>query len=177
MNLLALDLGTKTGYAVNDGPTTKVSCGTWTLATPKEITAARKLRLDRRCDPRFLTLLWKLKAVHAHTPLDYILFEDVQFSSTTMQTQLWTAFRSAVWCMTELGIQVDCVPVSTLKKFATGSGAADKEAMAKLLARQSSRFLYRRGFPVIDTLTGNDIDDNAVDAVHLYRWGLQHLRA
>lgn len=175
MNLLALDLGTKTGYAATNGPTS-FACGTWILAKKEEITAARKLRMDRRCDPRFLTLLWKLKLLHSAIPLDYILFEDVQFSSTTMQTQLWTAFRSAVWCMTEFGIQVDCVPVGTLKKFATGNGGATKEMMARRLVQTAMRFRMEKN-EVIDTSTGEVIDDNAVDAIYLYRWGLEHLRA
>lgn len=174
MNLLALDLGTKTGYAATNGPTS-FTCGTWTLSKPKEITAARKLRMDRRCDPRFMTLLWKLRVYHAAFPLNYILFEDVQFSSTTMQTQLWAALRSAVWCMTELGIQVDCVPVGTLKKFATGNGGATKEMMARRLVQTVMRFRMEKN-EVIDTATGEVLDDNGVDAVHLYRWGLQHLR-
>lgn len=176
MNLLALDLGTKTGYAYS-GRDGKLICGTRRLSKPKEITMAKKLRMDRRGDPRFFALLWWMKAMHVENALDYILFEDVQFSSTTMQTQLWTAFRSAVWLMSEYeGIQIDCVPVGTLKKFATGNGAADKAAMARALVRADTRFKLCFG-EVCDTLTETSLDDNAVDAVHLYRWGRQYLRA
>lgn len=176
MNLLALDLGTKTGYAYS-GRDGKIICGTKTLAKPAAITHTRKLRMDRRGDPRFFTLLWWMKAVHVEVALDWILFEDIQFSSTTMQTQLWTSFRSAVWLMSEYGIGIECVPVGTLKKFATGSGAATKEAMARALYRADCRFQSEFGFGDIkDTFTGENLDDNAVDAIHLYRWGIQHLK-
>lgn len=174
MNLLSLDLGTKTGYAYS-GRDGKMHWGTKTLATPKEITFSRKLRMDRRGDPRFFTFLNLLKKIHLQVALDYILFEDVLFSSTTMQTQLWAGFRSAVWLMSDYGVQIDCVPVGTLKKSASGSGAATKEAMACALCRADSRFKLNFG-DVVDTMTGENPDDNAVDAIHLYRWGLQHLR-
>ena len=57
----------------------------------------------------------------------------------------------------------EAVPVGTLKKYATGFAGADKEAMAK--------WLYRR-FPKERTL---GLDDNAIDAVWLYKWAEQHL--
>lgn len=174
MNLLALDLGTFTGYAYS-GRDGKMICGTKTLAKPKEITYARKLRMDRRGDPRFFTFLNLMKRIHVEVTLDYILFEDVQFSSTTMQTQLWAGFRSAVWLMSEYGIQIDCLPVGSLKKFATGNGAADKPAMARALVKWYPRFKMAFG-DVTDTLTGEGLDNNAVDAIHLYRWGQNHLK-
>lgn len=173
MNLLALDLGTKTGYAYS-GSDGKMIYGTWILAKPKEITFARRLRLDRRSDPRFLTLLNHLRRVHVEASLDYILFEDIQFASTTFAVQLWASFRAAVWLMAEYGIQSDCLPVGSLKKFASGNGAADKPAMARALVRQESRFRLASG-GVVDTFTEEILDDNVVDAIHLHRWGRQNL--
>lgn len=164
MNILALDLGTKTGYAYNYGA--EFRCGTWELASPREITAQRKLRFDRRLDRR-IPELWK--RVHQFTDnIDVVVFEDVQFSSSTMQTQLWSSLRAAVWL--SQAKRIDCVPTGTLKKFA-GHGGAKKEAMAKFLCRSDSRF-ERLGDQV--WFWGNcarvAIDDNAVDAVWIWKW-------
>jgi len=156
-NILALDLGTKTGYAFNAGGT--FQCGTWILATPREITQFSKERLNRRRDPRVLQLRERLKVFSP----DIVVFEDVQFASSTYQVQLWSALRAAVW-LTFPDILVDCVPVGTLKRFATGHGSATKEMMAASL---------RRKHPSIWTAS-NVLDDNAVDAAWLHLWAKQN---
>lgn len=161
MKLLALDLGTKTGYARRAGST--LECGTLTLATEKELRGQRAERLDRRRDCRVERLFKWLTS----QPVDALVFEDVQFSSTTMQTQLWAGLRSAVWLSP--APLVECCPVGTLKKFATGAGNATKEMMAAALAKSDRTFkLDKRG----KVWHSNDvaIDDNAVDAVWLLRW-------
>lgn len=168
MRILGIDLGTKTGFALSsNGVLSK--CGTWVLSKPKEITYARKLRLDRRADPRFLRLYDKLLNVHLASPLDYVIFEDVLFAVTVMQTQLWSSLRAAVWMLSRHGVQIDCVPVGTLKKFATGSGAADKSAMATALVKNDPRFSLAGGI-VRDSLTKELLTDDAVDAIWLTRW-------
>ncbi len=159
MNLLALDLGTKTGYALElDG---KLQAGTWTLATPAAISNNRRLRLDRRCDPRVQVLWDALTRVNFNNRLDWIFFEDVQFATTTMQCQLWSSFRTVLWLFAYANsIKIECCPVGTLKKFATGHGGAMKEDMERsLYGTKISWDLIKK------------LDDNGVDAVHLLRWG------
>jgi hypothetical protein len=156
-DILALDLGTKTGYAYCRAGV--FEAGTWVLATPKEITAWGKQRITRRNDPRIERLCEKLTALGK---FDIVIFEDVTFSTTTYQTQLWSALRAALWLCAD-GALFECLPVSTLKKFATGSGSADKEAMAAALMHE---------FPFMFDLT---YDDNAIDACWLWQYARKNL--
>lgn len=158
MNILALDLGTTTGLAIN----VDYDFQAWsqTLATPKEITAFRKKRMDRRQDPRVLRFFDTLRGMH-NTP-GIVVFEDVQFQSYTLQTQLWSSFRAAVWLAFPNAI-IDCVPTGTLKKFATGHGGATKEMMSAHLKQQYSAHWKP------------EYDDNAIDAIWLWLWAKKNL--
>lgn len=152
MNVLALDLGTKTGWALlKDGVVTR---GTWKLATPKEITQQRLDNLDRCCDIRFARLQAYINGLG---PLDWCAFEDVQFSVSTGQTQLWASFRAVVTLM-HPRVKLEAVPVGTLKKFGSGKGNATKEEMAASLPGGCE-----------------GLDDNAVDAAHLLNYMRQKL--
>jgi Holliday junction resolvasome RuvABC endonuclease subunit len=162
VNILALDLGTKTGFALaREGMPIQV--GTWKLATAAEVKTWGKTRAVRTGDPRFCRLL-----VHVVEcfPLDVIVFEDVLFGKTTKQTQLWSSLRSVLWtlqCSWEDSkpLVIECVPVQTLKKFATGNGSASKDAM--IAAAIKTGLLY-------------PADDNQADAFHLLRWAQTNLR-
>lgn len=158
MDCLAIDLGTKTGYAYNRGAF--FSAGTWTLATDREVTTWGKVRLNRRKDPR-INRLCEFISVLDTVEFDVIVFEDVQFVSTTYQAHLWAGLRSAIWLCGKAH-HFDCVPVGTLKKFATGNGAATKFAMAKSLYRSFTAF-------------PPGLDDNGVDACWLWVWAQRNL--
>lgn len=152
MNILALDLGTHTGFAYNLG--SEFSWGTWTLGTPKEIRQWGKERKTRTYDPRIGKLCKKIGELgYFHL----VVFEDVMFSTYTKQTQLWSALRAAVWLCADTS-RFDCVPVSTLKLFATGKGNADKSMMSEALRLQH---------PGIWEPT---MDDNAIDAIWAWCW-------
>lgn len=157
MNILALDLGTKTGYAYNFGD--EVVAGTWGLALKREVTEWGKTRRTRRNDPRIKRLCDNITGLG---PFDAVVFEDVQFTSTTFQAHLWAGLRSSIW-LCALTDVCECVPVGTLKLFATGNGAATKEAMAKALTRE----------PLFHQLT---LDDNGVDAAWLWLWARKNLQ-
>lgn len=158
MRILALDLGTRMGMAWNYG--LLPSACTLTLATPGEITRWGKQRLDRRLDPRVPRLF---KALREFDAPEIVVFEDVQFSTYTKQTQLWASFRTAVWLAFAENVDfIECVPVTTLKKFATGNGGADKAEMRKALFTR---------FPQ----TKPDLDDNAVDALWVLKWAETNL--
>lgn len=183
MNILALDLGTNTGYAYNNGSV--FYCGTWELATEKELREQRAKRGDRRGDCRVIALWNRLRAMYIGCNFDFVVFEDVQFSSSTMQTQLWSSFRAAVWLAAQPDSwamehpTIECVPTGTLKKFA-GHGSATKEMMGRFLCGADNRFarigasnpkfFYRKTEDQIQ-----EIDDNAVDAVWLHRWARTNL--
>ena len=162
--ILALDLGTKTGYCYGDSIST-LKVGTWKLATAKEVTQWGKERLTRRCDPRCARLWHELDRLPKP---DIVVFEDVEFASYTKQVQLWASLRAAVWLSYGgfsgcgySGVLLECVPVGTLKKFATGAGNANKNGM--------ERAATRLGLEV------SGLDDNAVDALHLWRWAERNL--
>lgn len=154
--LLGLDLGTKTGWAYRSVGG-QITSGTWLLATEKELLEQRQAGLDRWCDVRPCRLFEKVLNLAQHAEL--VVFEDVLFSSSTAQTQLWSSLRSAVWCaayyikkMQGIKVELRGVPVQTLKIFATGRGDAGKDLMAKALN-------YRgKG------------DDNKVDAIWLLKF-------
>lgn len=161
-NFLALDLGTKTGFCFNDP--FSVEAGTWKLSSAKDLRSAVDERLNRRCDiriPEFVRLVSKV--VHAFK-INVIVFEDVQFSKYTLQTQLWSSLRGALWTIP--GVYFDCVPVTTLKKFATGNGSADKEAMKRAFDRYDFTPFKR---------PENDLDDNGIDATFVWLWAMKNL--
>lgn len=153
LKILALDLGNHTGVARNYGPPAWVT--TWALSTAKEVAEWGKRRLDRRGDPRIARLFARL--TDPMLKPDLVVFEDVEFSTYTKQTQLWSSFRTAVWLAFDRRAVIECIPVTSLKKFATGSGAADKNAMKRAMFTQ---------FPD----TPRNLDDNAIDALWILKW-------
>lgn len=180
MNILALDLGTKTGWCYLTSE--RMELGTWTLATAKEIRDWGKKRMTRRNDPRVHRLFHLIDRFFTHqkyTP-DIFVFEDVQFSSYTLQVQLWSALRAAMWLASRAPTIVECVPVATLKKFATGHGGATKEMMMRAaLKADPIRFdSIQGGDEVLGFDSANNpaaFDDNAIDAYHLARWAKHNL--
>lgn len=161
--ILALDLGTLTGYSLGeyDGSVfTIVHNGTWELATEKELKFYRKYQ-NRNIDPRFWSLYIKVLDLLVGNSNEKftVAYEDVLFSVSTAQTQLWATLRAAVWAaikVREYRVSgVVPVPVQTIKKFATGSGAADKKFMRIHLLQKHPE------------IRCDNLDDNAIDAIWL----------
>lgn len=166
MKILALDLGTKTGYAHNLHG--EIMAGTWLLATPKEVKEWGQNRMRRRCDPRVLRLANNISCkvdldkAPSHLIPEIVVFEDVQFSSTDYQAKLWASLRAAVWLTCgKKDIILECVPTGVLKRFATGHGGATKEMMHAAVMGQPAKFIT--------------MDDNAVDAYWVLRWAETYL--
>lgn len=181
MKILGLDLATSTGYAYNDDRG-QFHCGSWLLATDAELKAARKQRLNRRLDPRVTKLFQLTQGLQSLHNFDVIVFEDVEFSSYTLQCQLWASFRAAIWLAPQTRKQpiFEAVPVQTLKKFATGHGGATKEMMCRALVKQDPCFSHHPASAeklFYRTLCGVNwtINDDAVDAVWLWKWAKQFL--
>lgn len=177
--MLALDLGTNTGWAIGqDGKL--LECGTWKLATAKEIALAGKNRMSRRLDLRIPRLWQYLLNEHALAPIDWVVFEDVEFLSTRLAAHLWASFRTAVWIFASASrVQIECLGVQKLKQFATGHGGATKEMMVAALVRQHPEdFRVDSAGNVHYFAHGKDdfVDDNCADAVHLLKWSMKTLK-
>jgi Holliday junction resolvasome RuvABC endonuclease subunit len=166
---LALDLGTLTGWALLAGQV-MIESGTERLASEHELRQQRRGGRERTLDVRFSRLLHFINRKLA-AGATRIIYEDLLFASTTAQTQLWASLRAAIWIKAETsGIIVHCLPASSLKKYATGSGRAQKGDMAHALTKaeperyqpdQTSGSLVENGRP---------LDDNEVDAIWLARY-------
>ena len=171
MNILALDLGTKTGWAQRrDGVT---SSGTWLLATEAERLEDKEGGLDRRGDRRFFELLRRVEgAIEPEPRPDVVIFEDVRFSTFTMQTQLWSALRCAVWAVCRSrSIPVEVVDVPVLKKFGANHGGATKEMMAAWLVKKHPDLYCKTARKTktcfCETVDGRRMGDDEVDALHM----------
>ncbi len=163
--LYCFDLGTNTGISRLRFGAPLESC-TLHLATRQELEAQRRQGKERTLDirfERFFKLL--LKFIR---PGVGIVIEDVGFSTSRMQSQLWGSWRSALWAVAVLrpGVRMFCVPVGTLKEFATGDSSAQKLAMAQALAKHRPQD-YKLVQGEIEKVDGTIADDNEVDAIWL----------
>lgn len=161
---LSLDFGTLTGFSVW-ARGQRMASGTWPLWSAAQARTHRKSGADLRAyDPRPATLagflfelcdFWK-------GPPSAVVFEDVQFATSTAQAQLWASLRAAAWFALvpkELKQSWCCIAPNTLKKIVTGNGHAEKPEMFAAMPAQ-----MRQAFDVLG------LDDNAVDAYWLGAW-------
>lgn len=130
---LALDLGTRTGWAAElDGV---VLSGT----------------LDLKSDVRRFLRLWRWLEQNVR-PGDEVAYEDVKRHLGTTAAHVYGGLKAVVQSVcADIGAKCYGVPVGTIKKSATGNGAATKDAMVEA-ARA-------RGF--------EPQDDNEADALAL----------
>jgi hypothetical protein len=175
MKVLALDLGVKTGWCCGISSKT-FDLGTKVWSKPKEVTAWRKSRQDRRCDVRMIRFKWWLTSFVGN--IDKVIFEDVEFCKTRMQCQLWASWRTVIWTSFPEHI-IECIPVGALKKFATGNGGAGKDGMTEALRRTNpKRFTIdktpKKGHLIKDA--GQPLTDDAVDAFWLFQWAQTHIK-
>lgn len=153
-HILAIDLGTKLGWAMSR-PVEGISAGTMILASDKNLRYAKKLRMDRRLDIRIQVLALWLEA----QPVDLLVWEDVRFCSSQAQGHLWGSLRGVLWSFAaRRGILTDCLDTGKLKRWTTGSGAADKPAMEAAVRRRWPE-LVQPGY-----------DDNTYDALALLQF-------
>lgn len=168
---LAVDLGTHTGWALIEGPEI-IDSGTELLATEDELRRERKEGKERTLDIRFVRFYHFLER-QLSGGVTRIVFEDVIFAGSQAQTQLWASLRAAIWAIAwNSSIEVFCVPVATLKRFATGNGHADKIQMGEALSKaEPDRF---QADPITRILQhgGRLIDDNEVDAIWLAHYAI-----
>lgn len=167
MKTLTLDVATRVGYTVINGGSI-VDFGTIELATEVELANQRKDGRERTLDIRFTRLCHFIGSILTQG-VTRIVFEDVNFSTTTNQTQLWASLRAAIWAMAQgSSVEVYCVHANTLKAFATGNGKATKDEMASALAKADPVNCQTKGAFLL--FKGMIADHDAVDAIWLARF-------
>jgi Holliday junction resolvasome RuvABC endonuclease subunit len=169
---LTLDISTHTGWALLEGQEVLES-GTTHLATKEELDLQRREGKERTLELRFSRLYTLIVHFIKERGVERIVFEDVLFSSTQMQGQLWASLRSTIWAICqEHPIQVFGVPVGTLKVFATGSGSAKKPEMANALASLEPGSSVEMSGENVFLRKRNRVpaDDNEIDALWLARY-------
>uniref|UniRef100_UPI0011F302E8 crossover junction endodeoxyribonuclease RuvC n=1 Tax=Siccirubricoccus phaeus TaxID=2595053 RepID=UPI0011F302E8 len=143
--VLALDLGTTTGWALR-GQDGAITSGTVTFRPSRfEGGGMRYLRFRG----------WLGELAGLTGGLTRIAFEEVRSHAGTDAAHLYGGFLAhlSAWCE-ERGVAYEGVPVGTIKRFATGRGNADKAAMIAAVRA--------RGFA--------PADDNEADAIALLLW-------
>ena len=146
--LLALDLGTTTGFGLRGGD------GAITSGTAE-------FRLDRwqSGGMRFLRFKnWLTEIKHQAGGIDLVVYEQVRRHAGVDASHAyggWLAILTA-WC-DHHGIAYQGVPVGTIKRFIAGKGNADKTAVIAAIRA--------RGF--------NPTDDNEADALAILLWATE----
>ena len=145
--ILALDLGTKTGWAMQS---LSRASGTVDFKNSRfEGGGMRYLKFNR----------WLDDMLHLAGTIDAIYFEEVRRHLGVDAAHAYGGFLAhlTAWCEQHV-IPYQGVPVGTIKRHATGKGNANK-AMVMAAMRQ-------RGF--------NPVDDNEADAQALLLWALDN---
>lgn len=127
MKILAIDPGSSCGYALGDDAGATLNSGVWQLG------------LTRGDSPgmRYIRLRGQLNTMKAAYPdLGLIVYEQPQAFLSKYRGGTATEIAYAMvgeiqsWC-TGVGLQHTSVHAATVKKFATGKGNANKEAMVR----------------------------------------------
>jgi Holliday junction resolvasome RuvABC endonuclease subunit len=115
--LLALDLGTVTGYAVSVSPGSIVS-GVWN----------NKGGRYEGGGMRFLRFRSHLDEIHRAAPVDVVYFEEVRRHIGTDAAHIYGGMLATLtaWCE-EMKVPYEGVPVGSIKKFVAGKGNASKD--------------------------------------------------
>ncbi len=146
--ILALDLGTTTGWALrgNDG---HITSGSESFRPQRfEGGGMRYLRFGR----------WISEIQKSVSELQFLYFEEVRRHVSTDAAHAYGGFLATLtaWCEHH-GIPYLGVPVGTIKKHATGKGNAGKDAV----------------IAAVRALGFDPADDNEADALALLHWAIQ----
>ena len=146
--VLALDLGTTTGWAIRgfDG---LITSGTVSFKPSRyDGGGMRYLRFTN----------WLTEIDRLSGPIEAIYFEEVRRHIGTDAAHVFGGLLAVLTSWGELrGVPYQGVPVGTIKKHATGQGNANKQAMIDAARAQ--------GF--------SPADDNEADAIALLLWALE----
>ena len=145
MTVLALDLGSKTGWALHDSDQS-ITSGTVEFKNDRwQGGGMRFLRLKQ----------WLTEIKQMAGGLDVVFFEEVRRHVGVDAAHAYGGFLAHVtaWCE-HYEIPYEAVPVGTIKRHATGKGNANKDAMIEAARK--------RGF--------DPADDNEADALATLKW-------
>lgn len=145
--ILALDLGTTTGWAMH-APCAGTASGTMSFKPGRfEGGGMRYLRFRR----------WLTELKATTEGIEAVYFEEVRRHAGVDAAHAYGGFLATLtaWCE-HYGIPYSGVPVGTIKKHATGKGNADKAAMVT----------------AIRALGHAPADDNEADAIALLSWAM-----
>ena len=139
MNILALDLGTKCGWAVSNGKN-----GVWNLKPTTNESAGERYR-------KFMDRLYHC---WFEENITYVVYEEVHMHTAVDAAHVYGGLVAILQCFClEHKLEYRGVGVGTIKKHATGNGNATKDMMVAAAIRK-----YK---------SVNIIDDNHADALHL----------
>lgn len=122
--LLALDLGTSTGFC---------------LGTQRSNVSGTQNFKPGRYDGggiRFVRFRKWLNELKAAYPIDHVVYEEVRRHNGTDAAHVYGGLMATLtaWCE-ENSVPYEGVPVGAIKKWATGKGNADKAAMKQAAVR------------------------------------------
>jgi Holliday junction resolvasome RuvABC endonuclease subunit len=146
--ILALDLGTTTGWALLDG-SDHITSGSECFRPQRfEGGGMRYLRFRR----------WLTEINQACDGIDCLYFEEVRRHAGVDAAHAYGGFLAtlAAWCE-QHDIPYQGVPVGTIKKHATGKGNASKNEMVASIRARGHK----------------PIDDNEADALALLAWAIE----
>jgi hypothetical protein len=146
--ILALDLGTTTGYAIRTGDERIVSGAASFRPSRYDGGGIRYLRFRN----------WLEQVAAESVGLEAVYFEEVRRHVGTDAAHLYGGFLATLtsWCETK-AIAYQGVPVGTIKRHVTGKGNSDKDAVIAAIRA--------RGF--------NPADDNEADAIAILLWAIE----
>ena len=147
-SILALDLGTTTGWALrsHDG-----------LVTSGRV-SFRPGRFDGGGMRSLRFTNWLTERDRLSGPIGVIWFEEVRRHAGTDAAHVFGGLLATLTAWAELrGVAYQGVPVGTIKRHATGKGNANKDAM--MAAARA------RGF--------SPADDNEADAIAILHWAIE----
>lgn len=148
-NILALDLGTTTGWALNQN--NQIHSGSQSFKPQRfDGGGMRYLRFQR----------WLNELNQGEHSIGMVVFEEVRRHVSTDSAHAYGGFMATLtsWCEAQK-IPYQGVPVGTIKKHATGKGNASKEEM--IAAARAKGF--------------NPTDDNQADALALLDWAMTEM--
>ena len=150
--VLALDLGTRTGWALQER-SGRICSGSQPFRPQRyEGGGMRFLRFQR-----WLTELSRAAAPSAGLAIDQVVFEEVRRHAGVDAAHAYGGFLGQLGSFCEHHhIPYQGVPVGTIKRFITGKGNARKEAV----------------ITAIRALGHCPVDDNEADALALLHWAI-----